>query len=368
MSNPFDEAYVAAKATQERTPEPKKSAKKSETPSASTLVLVSEAGEYDLDDDSYHADPCPEPSLSSSIAKVLINRSPWHAWASHPRLNPDYEPDESARFDLGSAFHKLILGEGRDIAVLDFDSWRTDASKAARAQARAQHLIPMLREQYERALRMERTVRRQIRHHEELAYAMAGGAAERTLVWLEITAHGPVWCRIKLDWQPHGGVLFPDWKSTEVGAGPDEWGTTTMWNMDVDIQAAFYERGIKAVLDRDATVFFAVAEVKAPHALATHRVTPAAGALAAREVERAIQLWGYCVNKNKWPGYRPQMSWQDPPPWKERRKLEREERGDLELDTARLQIEALGDYERPDRAGDDSVDAFGLHPIPENAK
>ena len=37
--------------------------------------------------DEYHADPCPTPSLSSGIARVLWANTPMHAWFKHPRLN-----------------------------------------------------------------------------------------------------------------------------------------------------------------------------------------------------------------------------------------------------------------------------------------
>jgi hypothetical protein len=367
-ANPFDEAYDATKEKPKPAAKPAATARAvPEREEGGDLVKVTEPGEYDLDDDSYHADPCPEPSLSSSLAKVLISRSPRHAWEKHPRLNPAYEPVEKTMFDLGSAFHKLILGQGRELEVCDYPDWRTNAAKAERDAARAAHRIPILEHQYERALAMESAVRRQIRRHEELLFAMAGGVAERALIWQEITAFGPVWCRIKLDWKPHAGVLFPDWKSTEGGAGPDEWGGKTMWNMDSDIQAAFYERGIKAVLGIDAVVFFAVAETYAPHALATHRVTPAAAGMANRLVEEAIQVWGLCLNRKRWPGYPTQMSWQDPPAWKERPRLEREERGDTPLPLAQMLIDALGESDRPaDRIGDDSVDAFGLAPLQED--
>jgi hypothetical protein len=34
----------------------------------------------------YHADPCAQPSLSASIARELIHKSPLHAWQVHPKL------------------------------------------------------------------------------------------------------------------------------------------------------------------------------------------------------------------------------------------------------------------------------------------
>lgn len=40
--------------------------------------FIDEPGIYDMEPEQYHADPVIQPSLSASIAKRLIDRSPWH--------------------------------------------------------------------------------------------------------------------------------------------------------------------------------------------------------------------------------------------------------------------------------------------------
>jgi hypothetical protein len=50
--------------------------------------VILTAGIHDTTAVDYHADPCPEPSLSAHIAALLCARSPRHAWAAHPKLNP----------------------------------------------------------------------------------------------------------------------------------------------------------------------------------------------------------------------------------------------------------------------------------------
>ena len=63
------------------------------------------AGAYRLSEHQYHADPCPEPSLSCSLAKVLLAASPKQAAWEHPRLNPKWEPGPSKKhMELGSAW------------------------------------------------------------------------------------------------------------------------------------------------------------------------------------------------------------------------------------------------------------------------
>lgn len=74
--------------------------------------------------EAYHQDPAPQPSLSSSIAKILLDQSPRHAWLAHPKLNPNYVAEEDSRFDIGTAAHVMMLerdssrivGAGRGLA------------------------------------------------------------------------------------------------------------------------------------------------------------------------------------------------------------------------------------------------------------
>ena len=82
--------------------------------------MIEAPGIYDgIPENDYHADPVgPAPSLSASIAKLLVLKSPRHAWLAHPRLNKakaeEVEKAKRAR-DVGTATHKLVLGAGKTI-------------------------------------------------------------------------------------------------------------------------------------------------------------------------------------------------------------------------------------------------------------
>jgi hypothetical protein len=93
------------------------------------MTSITEPGLYEgVPETVYHADPVePGPSLSSSIAKLLVTRSPRHAWHEHPRLRKakalEVEAPSKA-MDIGTAAHKLILGRGRDIVEITADDYR----------------------------------------------------------------------------------------------------------------------------------------------------------------------------------------------------------------------------------------------------
>src|SRR6266571_488600 len=81
-------------------------------------VRVMTPGIYTLTAEQYHADPAPTASLSSSVASILLDQSPLHAWLAHPRLNHSYvREDANSRFDLGSAAHMMLLERREDKIV-----------------------------------------------------------------------------------------------------------------------------------------------------------------------------------------------------------------------------------------------------------
>jgi len=236
---------------------------------------ITEAGVYAIDEAAYHADPCVAPSLSSSVAHILLERSPWHAWTAHPRLNPAFEPEDKTTFDLGRGAHAVMLGGPALIAVIDAPDWRTKDAKAARDAARAAGQTPILAHHMAEVDAMVRAGRSQIAAQSDQADSDAFmpvlGTPEQTLVWRE----GDSWCRARLDWKPNAGHIFHDYKTTGASAHPDAW-VRTAYGMGADLQAGFYRRGIRAVLKIEKPEFrFVVQENTPPYALCVIALTPA---------------------------------------------------------------------------------------------
>src|SRR5262245_32462306 len=103
------------------------------------------SGIYQIDLDAYIRDPAPAPSLSASVANVLLTKSAFHAMHAHPRLNPDWEPESTELTELGTIVHAILLENDRSrLVVAPFDDWRTKAAREMRDEARAQGRIPVL--------------------------------------------------------------------------------------------------------------------------------------------------------------------------------------------------------------------------------
>ena len=278
-------------------------------------------GVYAMPEAEYHADPCPEPSLSSHVASILLNRSPLHAWVAHPRLNPHFERVDEGKFDLGRAAHELLLCGQSCLAIVEADDWRTKAAREARDAAYAEGKTPLLARQWADVERMAEAVQRQLAVHFEAKEALSNGQPEMALIWKE----GVVWCRARLDWLPNEGVIFYDLKTTP-DASPDAW-QRRLFENGADLQSGFYRRGIRAVLGIQSPRFrFVVVENEPPHAVAVFELDPAAVDLADRKAEEAIRVWGECMKTGTWPAYPPLVHYVAPPAWQMSRWEEREGR------------------------------------------
>jgi hypothetical protein len=299
---------------------------------------IAKPGLYQLSHETYHADPCIVPSLSSSIASTLLDESPRHAWQSHPRLNPSTEPETRAEFDLGSAAHAVMLNDTRGIQVIDADSYRTNAAKAERTDAYAAGKIPILRDKWPEVQAMVAAGRAQIAAHHECPGLFVAGAGkpEQTLVWQE----AGVWCRCRLDWRPNDNAIWPDYKSTGASANPEAF-ARRIFDMGYDLQLAFYRRGIRAILGIDRPTFvFVVQETKPPYALSIVGLDPAALDFADKRVDEALATWDWCLKNDRWPGYASRICWAEVPAYVEHRQAARE----LNREQAQQSGKAIGDH------------------------
>jgi hypothetical protein len=280
-------------------------------------VLIETPGIYDIPADAYHADPCPAPSLSSSIAKLLCQSSPAHARVCHPRLCDHVVEEDAEHFDIGSAAHAILLEGVNSVAIIDAKDWRTNAAKDARDQARQEGRIPLLKKVWADVEAMVLATRAQLDAHEDGREMFCAGKPEQTLVWRE----GDLWCRARLDWLRVGNI--DDYKTTKASANPEAISRTLFAN-GWDVQAAFYLRGLKALTGVDGTFRFAAQETYPPYALSVVALGPDAMTLAEKKVRFALELWHDSLTRNTWPAYPLKTAYAGLPPWIEAAWLEKE--------------------------------------------
>ena len=264
----------------------------------------------------YIRDPAPEPSLSASVAHLLLTRSARHAWLAHPRLNPAWAPEATEQTDLGTLAHALLLEQDDSrLVVVEADDWRTKAARLARDEARAAGKLPLLAHKLD-AVRAMLDVARDMIGVSELAETFATGRVEQTLLWQE----GPVWCRCRPDVVSQDGRVVVDYKTTSGSAEPDAWARTQLLALGYDVQAAF---GLRAVTG-DADFVFVVQETEPPYAVSFVGLSPAFKAFAEAKRAHAVTLWRHCRERDEWPGSRSRTCWVEPPgyaltQWDERR-------------------------------------------------
>src|ERR1035437_9708796 len=273
----------------------------------------------------YHADPCATPSLSSSIAKVILAQTPKHAWMKHPRLNPKFTPESDDKFTMGSIVHELMLGRGAGIEVIDFDDFKTKAARSIRDDARAAGLTPILLHQYKEACAIAAsalTILAKIRHAENFFSSKA--VSESVAVWMDIG--GPL-CRAMLDrFSPEDGGTIWDIKTTGAGLSDAALARSITTN-GYDLSAAFYTRAARAVwgdLNANATFRWVFVETTAPCEVRVVMADPTTLALGDRKAACAIEIWRRCMAANEWAGYPRRIERIEYPAWAETQWLERE--------------------------------------------
>jgi hypothetical protein len=292
--------------------------------------VIDAPGIYDLPAAAYHADPCPEPSLSSSIAKLICLSSPAHARHQHPRLNPAAVADEAEHFDIGTAAHAVLL-EGQDVVqIIQADNWRTNAAKDARDAARQAGRTPLLAKVWADVQAMVKAAREQLdRHTDGGAKMFTAGNPERTVIWQD----DGVWCRARLDWlrEVRDGIhildpwAIDDYKTCSTSANPDDW-TRTMFSHGFDLQAAWYRRGVKAITGAEASFRFAVQETYPPYALSVIALGPDALTIAEKKCLYALEVWRASIEDGQWIGYPHRTCYASLPPWHEAWWIEKEMR------------------------------------------
>jgi len=253
----------------------------------------------------YHADPAFAPSLSSSLARVLLDNSPAHCYAQHPRLNPNYAPKESSRsMNTGSLVHALLAEpEGRGaVEIGHFPDFKTAAAKTWRDEVKASGCIPVLEKDFLDAQPIADALRK---------YAGAGctnapfnppsdavAYSELTAIWSEHSIYyRALFDRVVIT--PHQIDVW-DWKTaSDVSDRAIE---QAVHRYNYAFQIAFYLRGLGALLPSYSPVQMSACivfvETAAPYTVRHVFLTPDYMAHAQAQVKQVCDQWMQCILGN----------------------------------------------------------------------
>lgn len=273
----------------------------------------------DIPHQTYLDDPCERPSLSASMAGVLLNRSPWHGFQAHPRLSQvapgalgeaeetdgaeeDDSPAQRKAKGTGTLIHALVLGGGAEFVTVqktdkktglveDAGNFMTDSAKAHRDQILAEGKIPVIGSKFREAEALAAKIRERI---------TLPSLREVTVVW----ESGGVLCRGRIDAAELNPVQLYDLKTC-----PNALRSAT-GNHAVDfglhIQEASYTDAMETLFPDLAGkvppmkfVFVETGTCEWVIRTLDHELREEGR----HQWERAKALWGACLASGVWPGY-----------------------------------------------------------------
>jgi hypothetical protein len=269
--------------------------------------------------EAYRDDPCPEPSLNASVAKLCLNESLAHAASAHPKLTVE-EPDEDEEdeetkkaptraMDIGSAAHVLSFGVGSDISLIHAPNWKKKADQKAKKAAYEAGEIPLLPKELRRAKAMAAISGPIIQD------LLAGSlVAEAMIVWQDPEGY---WYRSLIDRMRADARVIIDYKTTELSVAPEA-AKKLVYTSGAYFQEGFYRRGLD-ILDPGGAgrrrFLFLYQEQRKPHTPCLVEASEAGRSLADEQVELAINVWKRGVVTKEWPGHPLGPHVASPPDW-----------------------------------------------------
>lgn len=252
----------------------------------------------------YHGDP---DSLSSSGARLLLPPStPSHFWANQT------EPRTSTKaYDYGHVAHKMVLGEGNQIVMLDpaihglTKEGKQSNSPAScgkwiatAAKARQEGKIPMAKSEIQKAQRMAGKVYQ----HPLAAKLLLEGDPEVSAYWHDDETGARL--RARFDYLPNrpGRMICVDYKTADDASQAAF--EAACGRYGYHIQDAWYRDALRECeVDDDAGFVFIVQEKKAPYEVNVIQLDPEHVDLGRRQARQAIRTYAKCREEKDWPGY-----------------------------------------------------------------
>lgn len=268
----------------------------------------------DMPEDTYHADPVPAGSLSSTGARTLL-KAP-----AKFRHALDHPPAPRAVWDLGKALHTRVLGVGAGYVVpVDehgdpYVRWDTNRCKAQIAEIRAAGYVPLKPDDGAKVEAMAAAI---------LAHPDARELLEGTIGRPEVSAFAydedlDLWLRARFDYlpdvDPSGLMVLSDLKSAHDASDAEV--AKAIGRDGLHIQAWWYDDIVERLGLCEAAVSVLIVQEKDPPYLVNVVQPHPVDMMRAEQLGiRARRLYVDCRARDHWPGYSTQVHTVDVPSW-----------------------------------------------------
>lgn len=268
----------------------------------------------DMDEATYHSDPCPEPSLSSTMAKTIIKPG----GPATLRWEMTHRRVEKREFDFGTAAHAKVLGRGMEVVEIPEEYLTERGGISVRGEARAwmseqrdAGLIPLKRAEIVQIDDMAEA----ILNEPVCADLLTTGHGMPEVSMFSIDPETSRWMRGRIDFLASSTVVC-DYKTSTPSVDPVSWDKTS-WNYGYHIQAAWYLRlgALLGVIDPDAEFWFIAQQKTPPYLACAHRIGADLLDIGWVTCESAIRMWDQCLTTEEWPRISARTEVMEPPYW-----------------------------------------------------
>lgn len=258
---------------------------------------ITEPGFYNLAAADYHADPIEGGSLSQSRAKVLLDE------AGPARFKANHREQKTA-WNIGTAAHAYVLGEGLErIVLIDAENYYSKVAKAARDDAYANGMTPIITPEHEQAMAMADA----LKAHPLAVETLTGQHEVSAFIQRD-----SLWLRGMLDTYAPGSHIA-DYKTTFDASSRGV--TSSVWKYRYHMQAAWYRSLVKEIAGESLPVRFIFQEKKRPYLVSVWEATDDYLELGRADMDDAIAIYLRCQLSGEWPGYPSEIQQLTPPDW-----------------------------------------------------
>jgi hypothetical protein len=245
--------------------------------------------------DQYHSHPAVG---HSGLVRIMRSPAHYQDYVTNP-------PEPTPAMQFGTAFHTAILEPDRFVEAFvvapKFDR-RTKEGKAAAEAWEAENAgkTALTAEQMAAIAQMAAS----IRAHAGADMLLSRGLAEMSGFWVDPESSIECKCRpdfLSVDGEAITGIV--DVK-TCADASTDGF-SRAIATLGYDVQAAFYQDGLKALTGRTIPFYFIAVEKDAPYAVACYKAGDEVIEVGRSKYRAALQLLRWCMENDRWPAYQP---------------------------------------------------------------